>query len=74
MTTTAGELYFTRLDMRVKPTAGLLLAFTGGLATTSMRCLRVTSGLRLTMPAFYTFDPRPAGYPPSTTSCSAKAR
>jgi hypothetical protein len=50
-----GELYFTRLDMRVKPTAGLLLAFTGGWHH-EHAVLRVTSGLRLTMPAFYTFD------------------
>ena len=51
-----GELYFTRLDMAVKPTAGMLVAFTGGWHH-EHAVLSVRSGLRLTMPAFYTMDP-----------------
>ncbi|MEJ0019241.1 MAG: DUF6065 family protein [Acetobacteraceae bacterium] len=50
-----GELYFTRLDMVLKPKAGMLVAFTGGWHH-EHAVLRVNAGLRLTMPAFYTFD------------------
>ena len=50
-----GELYFPRLDLTVKPAAGMLLAFTGGWHH-EHGVLKVTSGERLTMPAFYTFD------------------
>jgi predicted 2-oxoglutarate/Fe(II)-dependent dioxygenase YbiX len=50
-----GELYFPRLDMVVKPAAGMLVAFTGGWHH-EHAVLRVGSGLRLTMPAFYTLD------------------
>jgi predicted 2-oxoglutarate/Fe(II)-dependent dioxygenase YbiX len=50
-----GELYFPRLDMTVKPAAGMLLAFTGGWHH-EHGVLKVTAGERLTMPAFYTFD------------------
>lgn len=50
-----GELYFTALDMVVKPKTGMLVAFTGGWHH-EHAVLRVTGGPRLTMPAFYTFD------------------
>ncbi len=51
-----GELYFPRLDLTVKPAMGMLLAFTGGWHH-QHGVMKVTSGERLTMPAFYTFDP-----------------
>ncbi len=50
-----GELYFPRLDLTVKPATGMLLAFTGGWYH-EHGVLKVLSGERLTMPAFYTFD------------------
>jgi predicted 2-oxoglutarate/Fe(II)-dependent dioxygenase YbiX len=50
-----GELYFPRLDLTVKPAAGMLLAFTGGWYH-EHGVLKVAMGERLTMPAFYTFD------------------
>ncbi len=50
-----GELYFPRLDLTVKPATGMLLAFTGGWHH-EHGVLKVLSGDRLTMPAFYTFD------------------
>jgi hypothetical protein len=50
-----GELYFPRLDMTIRPSCGLLLAFTGGWYH-EHGVLKVLSGERLTMPAFYTFD------------------
>lgn len=50
-----GELYFSRLDLTIKPAAGMLLAFTGGWHH-EHGVLKLTSGERLTMPAFYTFD------------------
>jgi hypothetical protein len=50
-----GELYFPRLDLTVKPATGMLLAFTGGWHH-EHGVLKVLSGERLTMPAFYTFD------------------
>jgi predicted 2-oxoglutarate/Fe(II)-dependent dioxygenase YbiX len=50
-----GELYFPRLDMVVKPRSGMLVAFTGGWHH-EHAVLSVRSGLRLTMPAFYTLD------------------
>ena len=51
-----GELYFSRLNLTVKPATGMLLAFTGGWHH-EHGVLTVLSGDRLTMPAFYTFDP-----------------
>jgi hypothetical protein len=51
-----GELYFPRLDLTIKPATGMLLAFTGGWYH-EHGVLKVTEGERLTMPAFYTFDP-----------------
>jgi len=50
-----GELYFPRLDLVVKPTLGLLVAFTGGWHH-EHGVIRVRSKDRLTMAAFYTFD------------------
>lgn len=50
-----GELYFTRLDQVIKPQAGMLLAFTGGWHH-EHAVLKVTAGLRLTMPSFFSFD------------------
>ena len=50
-----GELYFPRLDLVVKPTLGLLVAFTGGWHH-EHAVIKVRSGDRLTMSAFYTFD------------------
>lgn len=51
-----GELYFPRLDIMVRPAPGMLLAFTGGWHH-EHGVLTVASRDRLTMPAFYTFDP-----------------
>ena len=50
-----GELYFTALDMQIKPKAGMLVAFTAGFHH-EHAVLKVTRGERITMPAFYTFD------------------
>jgi predicted 2-oxoglutarate/Fe(II)-dependent dioxygenase YbiX len=50
-----GELYFTALDAYIKPKAGMLVAFTAGFHH-EHSVLKVLSGERLTMPAFYTFD------------------
>jgi Family of unknown function (DUF6065) len=51
-----GEVYFPRLDLIVRPAAGMLLGFTGGWYH-DQGVSRVLSGARLTMQAFYTFDP-----------------
>jgi hypothetical protein len=51
-----GELYFTALDIAVKPRRGSFLAFTAGFHH-EHAVLRVTSGsTRLTIPSFFTFD------------------
>jgi hypothetical protein len=50
-----GELYFPRLDLVVKPTLGLLVAFTGGWHH-EHAVIKVRARDRLTMSAFYTFD------------------
>src|SRR5262249_8384010 len=50
-----GELYFTALDMVVKPRTGMLLAFTGGWHH-EHAVLKISGAPRLTIPAFYTFD------------------
>ncbi|HEY0962329.1 MAG TPA: 2OG-Fe(II) oxygenase [Pseudomonadales bacterium] len=50
-----GELYFTALDAYIKPTAGMLVAFTAGFHH-EHAVLNVAKGERLTMPAFYTFE------------------
>ena len=55
-----GELYFTALDLAIKPKRGSFLAFSGGFHH-EHAVLRVTSGnTRLTIPSFYTFDPSKA--------------
>jgi predicted 2-oxoglutarate/Fe(II)-dependent dioxygenase YbiX len=51
-----GELYFTALDVAVKPKRGLLVGLTAGFHH-EHAVLRVESGTRLTMPFFLTFDP-----------------
>jgi hypothetical protein len=50
-----GEFYFNGVDMLIKPKAGTLVAFTGGWHH-EHAVLKVNKGLRVTMPAFYTFD------------------
>lgn len=57
-----GELYFTALDIAVKPKRGMFVAFAAGFHH-EHAVLRVGSGTRLTMPSFFTFkrekaDPR----------------
>ncbi|UGQ48234.1 2OG-Fe(II) oxygenase [Massilia endophytica] len=51
-----GEFYLTALDVVIKPKAGALVAFTSGWHH-EHAVLKVRSGTRFTMPAFYTFDP-----------------
>jgi Rps23 Pro-64 3,4-dihydroxylase Tpa1-like proline 4-hydroxylase len=50
-----GEVYFTNLDIRVKPKAGMLLAFTAGMHH-EHAVLKVESGERFTIASFYSFD------------------
>jgi hypothetical protein len=50
-----GELYFTALDIVVKPRRGVFVAMTAGFHH-EHAVLRVDSGTRLTMPTFMTFD------------------
>ena len=50
-----GELYFPRLDFVVKPSAGMLLAFTAGWHH-EQGVTQVSTGAQLTMAAFHTFD------------------
>jgi Family of unknown function (DUF6065)/2OG-Fe(II) oxygenase superfamily len=52
-----GEVYFPRLDLVVKPGAGMLLAFTGGWHH-EHGLTEVATGEQLTMAAFHTFDSR----------------
>jgi hypothetical protein len=52
-----GEVYFPRLDLVVKPAAGMLLAFTGGWHH-EHAVTEVTHGDQLTLAAFHTFDSR----------------
>ena len=56
-----GELYFTKLDMVLKPKKGMLVAFTGGFHH-EHGVLKVTRGERYTMPAFYSLDSTHADY------------
>ena len=49
-----GELYFTAQDKVLKPTKGMLVAFSAGYHH-EHGVLKVTRGRRITMPAFYTF-------------------
>lgn len=51
-----GELYFTGLDIAIKPKRGMFVGMTGGFHH-EHGVLRVNSGIRLTMPFFLTFDP-----------------
>jgi hypothetical protein len=50
-----GELYFTALDIAIKPRRGMFVAVTAGFHH-GHAVLRVDSGTRLTMPFFLTFD------------------
>lgn len=50
-----GHVYFTAHDMAIKPRMGRNVAFTGGFYH-EHAVLKVTEGMRFTMPAFYTFD------------------
>jgi hypothetical protein len=52
-----GEVYFPRLDLVVKPAAGMLLAFTGGWHH-EHAVTEVLNGDQLTMSSFHTFDSR----------------
>lgn len=55
-----GELYFTAQDIVVKPRRGMFVAFTGGFHH-EHAVTRVESGaVRMTMPSFYSIDPRHA--------------
>jgi 2-oxoglutarate-Fe(II)-dependent oxygenase superfamily protein len=54
-----GELYFTALDIAIKPKKGMLVAFTAGFYH-EHTVLRVEGNQRLTMPFFFTFDQRRA--------------
>jgi len=55
-----GELYFTALDVLVKPKPGMFVAFTGGFHH-EHGIVRIDSGsTRYTMPTFFTFDARHA--------------
>ena len=49
-----GEIYFPRLNLVVKPGAGMLIGFTGGWHH-EYGVTEVTSGHQWTMPAFHTF-------------------
>jgi hypothetical protein len=50
-----GELYFTALDIAIKPKRGMFVAFAAGFHH-EHAVLRVSGGTRLTMPCFFTFD------------------
>ena len=55
-----GELYFTALDLVVKPKRGMFVGFTGGFHH-EHAVTRVESGaVRMTMPSFYSVEPRHA--------------
>ena len=55
-----GELYFTSLDVAIKPRPGMFVGFTGGFHH-EHAVTRVESGaVRMTMPSFYSFDSRHA--------------
>lgn len=55
-----GELYFTALDVAIKPRRGMFVGFTGGFRH-EHAVTRIESGaVRMTMPSFYSFDPRHA--------------
>ena len=50
-----GELYFTALDIAIKPKRGRFVGFTAGFHH-EHSVVRIKSGTRLTMPFFLTFD------------------
>lgn len=52
---TGGELYFPRLELTIKPEVGMLAAFSAD-AVHEHGVTLVKSGVRWTMPAFYTHD------------------
>jgi hypothetical protein len=54
-----GELYFTALDIAVKPRRGMFVGVAAGFYH-EHAVLRVDAGTRLTMPFFLTFDPAKA--------------
>jgi hypothetical protein len=54
-----GELYFTALNIAVKPKRGMLVVTTAGFHH-EHAVLRVDTGTRYTMPFFLTFDPEKA--------------
>ena len=55
-----GELYFTALDIVLKPRRGMFVGFTGGFRH-EHAVTRIESGaVRMTMPSFYSTDPRHA--------------
>lgn len=55
-----GELYFTALDLAIKPKRGMFVGFSGGFRH-EHAVTRIESGaVRMTMPSFYSFDPRHA--------------
>ena len=55
-----GELYFTALDVVIKPRRGMFVGFTAGFRH-EHAVTRVESGaVRMTMPSFYSVDPRHA--------------
>jgi hypothetical protein len=51
-----GELYFTALDIAVKPRRGMFVAFTSGFHHEHGVTVVQSGQTRLTMPTFYTFD------------------
>ena len=55
-----GELYFTALDIAIKPKRGMFLGFTGGFHHEHAVAKVVSGSTRLTMPSFFSFDPRHA--------------
>jgi hypothetical protein len=50
-----GELYFTALDIAIKPRRGMFVAFAAGFHH-EHAVLRVSDGTRLTISSFYTFE------------------
>lgn len=55
-----GELYFTALDLAIKPKRGMFVGFTGGFHHEHAVTRMESGAVRMTMPSFYSFDPRHA--------------
>lgn len=55
-----GELYFTALDIVIKPRRGMFLAFTAGFHHEHAVTKVASGNSRLTMPSFFSFDRRHA--------------